>query len=98
MGLVHSVTPPDQLMKEAGRILDPIFRNPQHALSQAKRALRASLQGPLAGGLRAERNAFGRCFSNDFFVELMRKQLDEGVLKTTVKLPARVLKGKGKKS
>ncbi len=98
MGLVHSVAPSDQLMKEAGRILDPIFRNPQHALSQAKRAVRASLQGPLAGGLRTERDAFGRCFSNDHFVELMRKQLDEGVLKTTTKLPAWVLKGKEKRS
>ena len=98
MGLVHSVTPSDQLLKEAGSLLAPIFRNPQHALIQAKRAVRASLQGPLAGGLRAEREAFSRCFSDDYFVELMRKQLKEGTLKTTVKLPGWVLEGRKKKS
>ena len=86
-GLIHSVASPDQLFKEAERLLDPIFRNPQHALSQAKRAVRTSLQGPLADGLRAESEAFSQCFSNDYFAELMRKQLSEGVLKTTVKLP-----------
>ena len=98
IGLVHSVAPSDQLLKEAGSLLEPIFRNPQHALIQAKRAVRASLQGPLAGGLRTERDAFSRCFSHDYFVELMCKQLKEGTLKTTVKLPAWVLEERGKKS
>jgi enoyl-CoA hydratase/carnithine racemase len=98
LGLVHSVAPSDQLLKEAERLLDPIFRNPQYALSQAKRAVRASLQGPLADGLRTESEAFSRCFSHDYFVHLMRRQLSEGVLKTTVKLPGWVLGERKEKS
>jgi hypothetical protein len=43
-----------------------------------------------------EREAFKRCFSHDYFVKLMRKQLKEGVLKTTVKLPRWVLEEKKK--
>lgn len=87
IGLVHSAVPPDQLSAAAERILDPVFRNPQHALSQAKRAVRASARTTLAGGLRAESEAFGRCFATDYFPRLMRRQLREGVLKTTAKLP-----------
>jgi enoyl-CoA hydratase len=97
-GLVHSVAAPDQLLKEAERILEPIFRNPQHALSQAKKAVRASQNTTLAKGQQVESTAFSRCFSRDTFLELMRKQLKEGTLKTTVKLPARVLDGRKKKS
>ena len=97
-GLVHSVVSADQLLKEAERILEPIFRNPQHALSQAKRAVRASQNSTLAKGLQVESAAFGRCFSHDYFVELMRKQLRDGTLKTTVKLPRRVLEGREKRS
>jgi len=87
MGLVHAVVPPDQLRAAAERILEPVFRNPQHALSQAKRAVRASARMTLVGGLRAESEAFGRCFTNDYFPRVMRRQLREGVLKTTAKLP-----------
>jgi enoyl-CoA hydratase/carnithine racemase len=96
LGLVHSAVPPDQLYKEAEKILEPILRNPQYALSQAKRAVRAFSRGTLSDGLRVERKAFGRCFSHDYFVKLMRKQLKEGVLKTTVKLPGWVLEEKKK--
>jgi enoyl-CoA hydratase/carnithine racemase len=94
IGLVHSVVPRDQLLKEAERMLEPIFRNPQFALFQAKRAVRASLKGTLAHGLRVESEAFSRCFSHDDFVELMRKQLKEGILKTTLKLPQWVFEEK----
>ncbi len=87
MGLVHSVVPPDQLLKEAERILGPVFRNPQYALSQAKRAVRASSQNNLANGLRVESEAFSRCFTHDYFLRLMRQQLQEGTLKTTARLP-----------
>jgi len=87
MGLVHSVVPPDQLLKEAERILGPVFRNPQYALSLAKRAVRASSQNNLAHGLRVESEAFSRCFTHDYFLRLMRQQLQEGTLKTTVRLP-----------
>jgi enoyl-CoA hydratase len=96
IGLVHCAVPPDQLYKEAEKILEPILRNPQYALSQAKRAVRAFSRGPLSDGLRVEREAFARCFSHDYFVKLMRKQLKEGVLKTTVKLPGWVLEEKKK--
>ena len=98
MGLVHSVVPPNQLLKEAERILEPVFRNPQHALSQAKRAVRASSQKTLTDGLRVESEAFSRCFSHDYFLQLMRKQLKEGSLKTTGKLPKWVLEERKKKS
>ncbi len=98
LGLVHSVVPGNQLYREAEKILEPILRNPQYALSQAKRAVRASCQGPLTSGLKVEREAFKRCFSHDYFVELMRKQIKEGVLKTTVKLPRWVLEERKKKA
>lgn len=97
-GLVHSVVAPDQLLKEAERILEPIFRNPQYALSRAKKAVRASQNTALAKGLQVESMAFSQCFSEDHFLELMRKQLKEGTLKTTVKLPKWVFEEREKKS
>ncbi len=96
-GLVHSVVAPDQLLKEAERILEPVFRNPQHALSQAKRAVRASQYTTLAKGLQVESLAFSRGFSHRYFLDLMRKQLQEGTLKTTVKLPKWVLEERKKR-
>ncbi len=92
IGLVHSVVPPDQLREAAERILEPVLRNPQHALSQAKRAVRASARMMQPGGLRVESQAFSRCFTNDYFLRLMRRQLREGTLKTTAKIPKRVLR------
>jgi enoyl-CoA hydratase/carnithine racemase len=97
VGLVHSVVSPDQLLKEAEKVLEPILRNPQHALSQAKKAVRASQKNGLAGGLRVESEAFSRCFLNDYFIQLMRKQLKEGTLKTTVQLPDWVFEEERKK-
>ncbi len=94
LGLVHAAVPHDQLYGEAEKILEPVLRNPQYALSQAKRAVRASSRGSLSAGLKVERQAFERCFSHDYFVKLMCKQLKEGALKTTVKLPRWVLEGK----
>ena len=96
-GLVHSVVPPDQLLKEAERILEPVFRNPQHALSQAKKAVRASQYTTLDKGLQVESQVFSRCFSHGYFLELMRRQLKEGTLKTTVKLPKWVLEERKKR-
>ncbi len=97
-GLVHSVVPAEQLLTEAEKILEPVFHNPQHALSQAKKAVRASQNTTLAKGLQVESTAFSRCFSQDYFLELMRQQLKEGTLKTTVKLPRWVLDERKKKS
>ncbi len=96
LGLVHSVVPHDQLHREAEKMLEPVLRNPQYALSQAKRAVRASSRGSLSAGLKVEREAFQRCFSHDYFVKLMSKQIEEGVLKTTVKLPRWVLEERKK--
>lgn len=87
LGLVHRVVPPDQLLSETAKSLETILRNPQHALSQAKRAVRASQNETLAEGLRVESEAFGKCFDHDFFVRLMCRQIREGILQTTVKLP-----------
>lgn len=96
-GLVHSVVAPDQLLKEAEKVLEPIFRNPQHALSQAKKAVRASQYTTLAKGLQVEIGCFSRCFSDDYFLRLMRKQLKEGTLKTTANLPKWVLEEREKR-
>jgi enoyl-CoA hydratase len=91
IGLVHSVAPADQLRGAAERILEPVFRNPQYALSQAKKAVRSSARLTRTAGLRVESEAFSRCFANDYFLRLMRRQLREGTLKTTAKLPKQVL-------
>ena len=87
MGLIHKAVPSDALFGEVDKILKPILRNPQHALSQAKRAVRAAQQQSFAAGLQIESEAFSRCFQHGYFVELMRRQLKEGILQTTVRLP-----------
>jgi len=91
LGLVHSVVPPDELSTEVTNILEPIFRNPQHALSQAKRAVRAAQHQTFGKGLQVESDAFSKCFLQNYFVELMHRQLKEGTLKTTLQMPDRVL-------
>jgi enoyl-CoA hydratase/carnithine racemase len=87
LGLVHQVAPNDQLSEAVKKTLDTVFRNPQYALSLAKRAVYASQDGTLEAGLREESHAFSQCFSNDFFSNLMVKQLREGTLTTTSDLP-----------
>lgn len=86
-GLIHNVVAPEKLFSEVTEILQTLLRNPQHALSQAKRSVRAAQNQSLADGLEAESDAFSRCFMQDYFVKLMRRQLREGSLKTTVALP-----------
>jgi enoyl-CoA hydratase/carnithine racemase len=87
LGLVHYVAPADELLAHAAKILASIFRNPQYALSQAKRAVLASHHRSFAEGLLEESDAFSQCFSHDDFAQTMIRQLKEGALKTTVKLP-----------
>jgi enoyl-CoA hydratase/carnithine racemase len=94
LGLVHDLIPSESTTDDVAnglagvaKILEPIFRNPQHALSQAKRAVQAAHNGSFADGLRAESEAFGRCFKEDYFKQLMRRQLRDGLLETTVQLP-----------
>ena len=87
LGLVHYVVSNEKRFSEVSEILQAILRNPQHALSQAKKAVRAAQSQSFREGLKVESDAFGRCFVQDYFVDLMRRQLKEGTLKTTAKLP-----------
>lgn len=92
-GLVHQVASPETLLADAEKYLrDWIFRNPQYALSLAKKAVHASSKGSIAEGLKAENNEFKKCLKTDYFVKLMCKQIKEGILKTTTKLPDWVYK------
>lgn len=83
MGLVNLCVPADDLITETINFLDPVLKNPKHAISQAKLAVKAYQYGSLKQGLEAESQAFGKCFDHDFFTNLMNKQLDEGILKTS---------------
>jgi enoyl-CoA hydratase len=83
IGLVHQVVPREALLEEAGKLLEPVLRQPSYAVSCAKRAVHGCGKGPLAEGLEVEREQFGLCFEHDFFVDLMRQQLKDGMLKTT---------------
>jgi len=87
LGLVHSVLPADKITGGVSGILGPIFRNPQYALSRAKQALLAAQRVAFSEGLGIESEAFGRCFEHDYFADLMHRQLQEGLLETTTKLP-----------
>jgi enoyl-CoA hydratase/carnithine racemase len=86
-GLVHRVAASVDLDSEAEKLLHSIFRNPQHAVSQAKLAVKAAQNRSFSEGLSIESANFGQCFKNDFFINLMCRQLEEGILKTTVELP-----------
>jgi enoyl-CoA hydratase/carnithine racemase len=97
LGLIHNVVPPDALHDETAKMLTPIFRNPQYALSLAKRAVRAVQSHTLTEGLKVENEAFSQCFDQDYFVKLMIQQLKSGELKTTARLPDWVVQ-EGKKS
>lgn len=83
LGLVHSVTTPDQLTDAVTALLKPILQNPRHALIHAKKAVYASSLGPMEVGLSVESEQFSRCFEHPFFNDLMQTQLREGVLTTT---------------
>ena len=87
LGLVQHVVAPERLFAEVGAILQPMLRNPQYALTQAKRAVRAAQNRSPAEGFEIENEAFSRCFEHNYFVERMRRQLKEGRLKTTARLP-----------
>lgn len=83
MGLVHLTVRTDGLAEGVQKLLKPILRQPRYALSLAKRAVHASRSGSLAQGLQAESEQFSRCFDHDFFPDLMKEQLRNGVLETT---------------
>jgi enoyl-CoA hydratase len=84
LGLIHRVTEPEDLVKETTAMLENIFRQPQYALSLAKQAVKASQSFDLPRGLAMESAQFSRCFESDFFKNLMRGQLEQGTLQTTM--------------
>jgi len=86
-GLVHRINEDAALEYGAGKMLEPVLNNPPHAISQAKLAVKASQNLSFSDGLRIETENFGQCFKKDYFVDLMCRQLREGVLKTTGTLP-----------
>lgn len=95
LGLVHLSVPDRELEEGCQKFLAPILRNPQYALSQAKLAVKASQNNRLARGLQVENAAFQNCFHHDHFVRLMCRQLEEGHLETTVRLPDSLCRERG---
>ncbi|MEW6265349.1 MAG: enoyl-CoA hydratase/isomerase family protein [Thermodesulfobacteriota bacterium] len=85
LGLIHQAVPSEDLVKEAAARLSRFLRLPAHALGLAKRAVKASQYYDLPAGLEAEAAEFSRCFENDFFRNLMREQLNQGILATTAR-------------
>jgi enoyl-CoA hydratase/carnithine racemase len=85
LGLVQRVVPDDKLMTETEKLLAAVLRQPQYALTLAKKALKAFF--PLERGLAVESDQFQECFNHDFFPRLMVRQLADGSLTTTARLP-----------
>ena len=86
-GLVHLCVPDADLDQQCRTFMQPILKNPQYALSQAKLSVKAAQNYPFADGLQKENRAFQRCFEHDFFKDLMCRQMAEGILETTQELP-----------
>lgn len=87
-GLVHLVVSPGTLLADVEKYLrEKVFPQPQYALILAKNAVYASREGSLALGLAAENNEFKKCLEHDYFAKLMCRQIKDGSLKTTAKLP-----------
>lgn len=87
LGLVDQVAPSAELFAEATKFLKSIFKNPQYALSHAKKAVQAAQGLSFADGLQTERELFKECFKKDFFVNEICSQIKEGIMKTTEVLP-----------
>lgn len=58
LGLVDALLPDDDFLDHALRWIDPIARQPVHALAAAKRAILDGLEMPLAAGLAHEQALF----------------------------------------
>jgi len=86
-GLIHLWVPDADLAKQCREFMEPILKNPQYALSQAKLSVKTAQNNDFDTGLQRETAAFQHCFQNDFFVDLMCRQMEEGVLETTMELP-----------
>lgn len=85
IGLIHQLACRAELHSRCNEMLRRVLRQPQYALSAAKRAIYASMRLPLERGLEAEQRQFSTCFSHDFFPNLMEDQLATGKLTTTSK-------------
>ncbi len=83
LGLVNRVAGQGGLAQAVNELLAPMLRNPGHAVSLAKLALKAGQRGGLVQGLAAEAGLFGRCHDHGFFRDLMVAQLESGALTTT---------------
>ncbi|MBI4776788.1 MAG: enoyl-CoA hydratase/isomerase family protein [Deltaproteobacteria bacterium] len=83
LGLVHLVVDHDELDEGVRILLEPVLRQPQFALSLAKRAVYAARTGSVEAGLGLESEQFSHCFEQDFFRNLMREQLKSGALTTS---------------
>ena len=81
MGLVHVAVERTGLAEGVKKLLGPVLRQPQYALSLAKRAVLGYRSGSLEDGLKVESEQFSHCFDHSFFPDLMRQQLREGCLK-----------------
>jgi enoyl-CoA hydratase len=65
IGLVNRVFPPDELMKETGKIAGTIAGRGALAVRSAKSVIDAGYDTDLATGCSMERDAFSRCFSTE---------------------------------
>ena len=83
MGLIHATAGEDELRGAVEEMLAGVLKQPQYALSLAKKAVYASWGAAAADGLAAESDCFSPCFEQTYFVELMHSQLREGVLETS---------------
>ncbi len=84
IGLIHYLVEDQELEKKAGEILRKIFVFPRYAIASAKKAVRASQYFPFDQGLKIEAEEFGKCFAYDFFNHLIKEQLKDGRLKTSI--------------
>jgi enoyl-CoA hydratase len=95
LNLIHALASADHLLEATANFLAPLLKNPSYALTQAKKAVRASQEASLSEGLRVETDAFQRCFDHPYFVERMCRQIKTGVLPTTASLPEGFCEEKG---
>ena len=65
VGLAARAVPAAEVVSEALRIAVAIAANAPHAVREAKRAVRAAAEAPLAEGVASERRAFAALFGTD---------------------------------
>ena len=77
IGLVEEVVPPDELMPRARALAAAIARKSPVTLRLIKEAIQASLETPLAEGLRLETSLFGVAFASEDKREGVRAFLEK---------------------